>query len=330
MDRSLVYVDVYGITAVVSSNDDGFNRFVNNNYQLFASGYIEKPNIEIFFSKEDGEIARKEKESLPRLSEGLYQNEKKLCWFNEFGFSIYVDIVAPDNWRIYGYHFDLTSQKNKEEILKNYMRSMRWMIHYPVFILLEKYQNKRLVHASVISKNGKAIVFAGLNKVGKSSMARFIFEQDSSYKFISDNFLLTDGEYVYAFPETARLSPVSLNKINVDKGESDLVYGKYHIIYNKERIEKKAVVEKAFIVNNGDELKIESLNGKHYHSVLEGMHRYLQEFPEYTFYSLLESVGFAKKSTELFFTNQNARFYRLELPLNWRLEESSAEVLRCI
>ena len=100
------------------------------------------PNIIVNFSEKSGKIAISRKKKLFRISESLYKNENCIYWENKFGFSVLVTFLSLDNWIIDGYHFDLIKNIKKEDRLKNYQRSMRWMIHFPIFLLLEKLQGK--------------------------------------------------------------------------------------------------------------------------------------------------------------------------------------------
>ena len=186
----------------------------------------EAPNLTVKFDRKAGLYAREMKSLLPRLSSGLYQNQNAIFWENEFGFAVQVQLNNLKSWEINGYHFDLDSENSEEDRFKNYTRSMRWMIHFPIFSLLKKYHNMRLIHASTLSKDSEALVFAGLNKVGKSSLSRYIFE-NYNFQYMSDNFLLSDSDQVYGFPEKNRLSPESMSNLDIDFSGEREIYGKY-------------------------------------------------------------------------------------------------------
>ena len=287
-----------------------------------------EPNIEVNFSKRDGLQAKESKEKLARLSEGLYHGRNSIFWENEFGFVTYIYGPSNDRWIIHAYHFDLLENKGKEEKLKNFTRSMRWIVHFPIFSLLEFLQQKKLVHASVLSKNNKALVLAGLNKVGKSSLARYIYEK-YDFKFMSDNFLLTDGKKVFGFPEMNRLSTDSLSNLNLNISNTNLIYEKHHIPFEKDRLELESEPKNVFILRNSDSIKIEPIDSILAVKILDGIHKYLQEFPEYTFYSIFYSLNsWEKKNTDLF--PEDTNFYFLSFPLDWSLEKTSKEVMKCI
>ncbi|MDA9608757.1 hypothetical protein N9S24_01725 [SAR86 cluster bacterium] len=323
-----IFLDTHGIKAELESNNEGFIDLVSGNYKSFISEDLDEVNLRINFSLDAGEFAKEKKEGLPRIAEGLYQDKNTIYWENEFGFVIHVELIDFNNWNIHGYHFNLELANTSEDQLKNYTRSMRWMIHFPLFSLLKKVKAMRLVHASTISKNSNALIFAGLNKVGKSSLSRYLFEK-YEYQYMSDNFLLTDGNMVYGFPEKNRLTPDSLEILNISPKSNNKIYGKFHMPFEESRVELVAKPQCVFIVNNSNTLEIESISRESALNSLEGMHSYLQEFPEYTFYSMLNSFdSWREEDCNLF--PEDAKFYKIYLPLNWSLSSAAKKVLECI
>ncbi len=325
---SSINLDVYGIKVALFSYDLQFLNFVESNYPCFQSKQIISPNIKIWFSTKYGTVAKEKKTDLMRLGEGLYRGEKSLYWENEFGFSVFIDLHKSDCWEIYGHHFDLTKLQGLEERFKNYTRCMRWMIHFPIFSMLERFQGKRLVHASAVSKDGNAIVLAGLNKVGKSSLARYLYEH-YGYKYLSDNFVLSDGERVYAFPEKGRLSPESLRNLNMSGVSKQIIYGKHHVAIELEEIEIQAKPAFVFIVGNHQKRSVIPIVREQALKLLESLHSYLQEFPEHTFYSLLDSFEFWSRELNPLFSDQS-HFFKLAVPLDWSIEETTKEIMKCI
>lgn len=325
---SQISVNVYGIKAVINSNDNGMLGFAAENYSCFKINDRSNPDLKVWFSKEHGNQARAMKKKLFRYGHDLYLDEASIYWENEFGFSIYIDLNNHEQWKIYGFHFDLVNQKNLEEKYKNYMRSMRWMIHFPIFLMLEKKQSKRLIHATAISKNGRAVVLTGLNKVGKSSLG-WLLHNKYNYKFLSDNFLLADGNMVYAFPEKCRLSGKSADKLGLLNYPNQTIYDKYHIPIDISRIEYQADPTDVFVINNHSHGKIIPTTRSKAINLIESLHCYLKEFPEHTFYSLINSFDFySQPQADLF--PVHTRFFNLSFPLDWSVEETAKEVIECI
>lgn len=114
----------------------------------------------------------------------------------------------------------------------DYFPLIRMLILFPIFALLEQEKNIFLLHASAVEFNGKGIIFAGLNAIGKSIMA-LALTLDKGAKFITDNFLLFNENLIYPFPEYIRIRDDASELIaNIFKLQSPLTrrYGRNHYI----------------------------------------------------------------------------------------------------
>jgi len=322
-----VNLNIYGIDVQVKTTYSDFVEFIKNNYMLFLDNCSKKLRIQVNYSQEAGIIARSHKDNLLRIGEDLYYFESKLYWENQFGFSILVDTTCKNSWTINAFHFDLLNIQSIEERYKNFTRSMRWAIHFPVFSILEREQNKQLVHASAVTKNDISLVFCGLNKVGKSSIALY-FVSKLGYNFFTDNFLLTDGKWIYAFPEMCRISPEASNYFNIKLQNKQLIYNKYHVSLAKKNMVSKAKPTHVFFVSNSYENNIKTIRKNQLLALLGGVHNYLIEFPRYTFYSILSHIdlGPINNPSENFFP-EDTKYYWLNHKLDWKLETIVEDIL---
>ena len=135
------------------------------------------------------------------------------------------------------------------------------------------------------------------------------------------------GACVYAFPEKGRLSSESINHLNIKKSNT-LVYNKYHFDIDSNRIKLKSKPTHVFIVSNNSERKIKSLKYTSALDLIKSVNRYLLEFPEYSFYSMIDSFEFMKSeepATKLFSNNVN--FYKISVPLNWTIEKTCIDII---
>lgn len=288
-------VNVFGIAAELTSPDKRFLEFVGKNYFFFPEKNKTVPNLKVQFSPKAGRVATKEKASLRFVGGGVYAGPKRLFWENEFGFRVLVKIRADNKWDILAYHNDLLKRINAEAIYKNYQRSMRWIMHFPIFVLLRMTQGKYLMHASAVEKKGKALVFLGLNKVGKSTLAAFLAKK-RGYRFMTDNFLLHDSKALYGFPECLRLDQASLKATGINDFHRQRIYGKHHINFNKHELSLKAVPHSFFLITRGEKLKISRLDSRRIDSAVKGINDYLREFPEYSYLAFLPLTGIRWKS----------------------------------
>lgn len=78
------------------------------------------------------------------------------------------------------------------------------LLYYPLFWFLENMCNMYTLHASAVTYNGKAVVLCGLEGIGKTSLALSLLE--SGGKFISDNLIFYDKNYVYPCYELVRIN----------------------------------------------------------------------------------------------------------------------------
>jgi len=324
----IVNLNIYGIDVQLITSITDFAEVIKNNYLLFINDYPSKNlRIQVNYSQEAGNIAKSHKENLLRIGEGLYFLEPILYWENEFGFSISVDITCKHRWKINAFHFDLLNIQSLEERYKNFTRSMRWAIHFPVFSVLEREQNKQLVHAAAVTKDDISLIFCGLNKVGKSSIALYFVEK-LGYNFLTDNFLLTDGKWIYAFPEMCRISHEATDYLNIKVPNKQLIYSKYHLNLVKKNMVTKMKPTHVFFVTNSHENKINLIRRNQLLALLGGLHNYLIEFPRYTFYSILSYVGLGpinNPSENLF--PEDINYYWLNHKLDWKLNEIAEDIL---
>lgn len=271
-------IKIYGIKALVNTSVADFADFVSKNYGVFISTKHETEyDVEIFYSKKAGRKARSFKNNMTRIGEDIFIGEKQIFWENEFGFCIIVDVRNREKWVINASHDGLLNKTSLEDRYENFQRSIRWAVHFPIFCLLERNQEKELIHASAVAKDGHALLFCGLNKVGKSSLTMFLVK-NYNYKFMSDNFLLIGKNEIFAFPEVLRLSPEGLKNLGLNLRYGNTVYGKYHIVIQKSDVWMSAIPTHAFNLCTGKENSIAPLKRQIALKWIQANHDFLQEF----------------------------------------------------
>ena len=324
-------INIFGIKVLLNTSLADFADFVEKNYGIFISTKHETEyDVEIFYSKEAGRRARSFKNNMTRIGEDIFIGDKQIFWENEFGFCISLDVRDGEKWVINTFHDDLLNKTSLEERYKNFQRSLRWAVHFPIFCLLERNQEKELIHASAVAKDGHALVFCGLNKVGKSSLTMFLVK-NYNYKFMSDNFLLLDKYKAYAFPEVIRLSPESVRQLGLNAENMNKVYGKYHICIPKNDLVMSAVPRHVFIVSSGEENSIIPLTRRIALQWIGGIHDYLQEFPRYSFYGMLGMFDLGWRHCSInHLLEGNTEFYQLTQRLDWNQKIIAEMVMRYV
>jgi hypothetical protein len=93
-----------------------------------------------------------------------------------------------------------------------FFKLLYYVAYYPMIWHLERTRGWGLLHASALEREGRGIILAGHGGVGKSTLALSLMA-DPSFRFISDNLLLHDGERIYTLPEPIRLDASSMSAV---------------------------------------------------------------------------------------------------------------------
>ena len=326
-----VGADVFGIRVGLESECREFADFVARNYRAFVGEVPAYPDVHVRFGQGAGERARTRRDGMRSAGMGLYFDDRALFWENEFGFAILVVPDAAGGFEVDAYHFDLDRESDPDLRARNLQRSMRWALHFPLFTLLSERRNLRLVHASAVARqDGRALVFCGLNKVGKSTLSAFL-ARGEGYSFMTDNFLLAGPEAVFGFPESLRLGPESLARLGVPATRST-VYGKHHLALPPEAISLKGDPAACFFVTNGAKLEATPMDAGRASRLIAGLDDYLGEFPRHSYLAALPLLPTV--STRPAATGDpvlwRRPWYRLSLPRDWRLDDAKELVEACI
>lgn len=321
--------NVHGLVVQIRTDEDRFADLVDQYYSVFAVGSVNNVNIAVYFSPISPWSEKKIAIENKRFGEGIYVGKNELYWKNEFGFHCRLHVVDRTHWTVQGFHDDLLNNCRPAEILKNMIRSMRWLVHFPIFEMLNRNKGIGVMHASAVSSEKETLVFAGLNKVGKSSLARYFYEKHG-YQYISDNFLLHDEKILYAFPEKVRLSKEAIEYYGISDQEASYVYGKKQLNIPNDRVLLNSSLQKIFFVNNGRTINIDSISYIEFKNMISSAHRYLKEFSEYEFLSFLDLYNEHIGNRQNCDIDSSCLFYELTLPLNWDLKKVAENICECL
>lgn len=153
---------------------------------------------------------------------------------------------------------------------------MRRALYMPIFHLLER-RGMQLLHAAAVAAKGQAFIFAGLNGSGKSSLCHSLLDD---FDYMSDNYVLWDGENVLAFPEAMRLPASAATLV---PPESPLVYGKRLVPISPEKTVLKAKPRCLFMLTQGSRASMTALSALEAAGRMEVIHDMTHEFPRYSF-----------------------------------------------
>lgn len=321
--------DVYGVRVQLSTPMDEFTEFVSQNYSQFGTAARE-PDIKVVYSEQAGRDAEQRTSNLRNAGGGLLFDSNVLYWENEYGFRVHLSYAKDGTVTVRSFHHDLLGKADEEERLKDFQRSMRWAIHFPVFTRLQYQRGWRLLHSSAVVKDGEALVFCGLNGVGKSTLAVYL-ARERGYELMTDNFLLVGDGTVFGFPEVVRLSPAAAERMDFDSVWDNPVYDKYHVDPETIGAELRATPAAFFLINRGNTLETQRVDSLRSWETMQNLHSYLGEFPEHSYLGLWPHVTGETMNTELSTrTMTTTPWYELSYKPNWNLEALADEVERCI
>lgn len=296
-----VAFNVYGLQAVVRTDLAPFAAFLRKNYVPFLPApdapatALDKAHVVVNFSAEAGWKARQARSGLYEFGSGIAMGDATVVWENAFGFVVQATLPAADRMEVHAYHFDLDEPRPASGVGENFQRSMRWAVHFPIFVLLRQLQGKRLLHAAAVARDGEAIVLAGLNGAGKSTLAWRLVESEG-YSLLSDNFVLYDDHRIYGFPERLRLAPELLAQESGGSGVppsgTPLIYGKRHLDARCAPAGAGVRPAALFVMSAGDRPGLQPLDPQTGGALVHGFHQILHEFPEHAYLGLLEARCF--------------------------------------
>lgn len=172
-----------------------------------------------------------------------------------------------------------------------HLQTVRDLLHFPIFSCLRK-KGYSILHGSCVSKDGKAISLFGYNRVGKSSIALALMAHHG-WNPVADNFILTDGRSIFAFPERLRYSKSTLDLAGVSnlsvEGKREC-WGKYHFDLDELGRAVEAVVEpvlSCYVVRGDRVPSIRDLAAEEAVNRMGAMNAYLHEFDNFSFLNLL-------------------------------------------
>lgn len=118
--------------------------------------------------------------------------------------------------------------------------------------------NLQCLHAAVIEKNGQAVVLAGLNGVGKSSLALHLI-QTQGYRLLADNYVLLQGTQALRTPDTVRLKTDSIEQLKLT-ASGLFGFEKYRIADQYWSPLESAPIKSIWLVSRGSSWQLKPAN----------------------------------------------------------------------
>lgn len=186
------------------------------------------------------------------------------------------------------------SQINRERLLF----LTRIALHFPIFYILSSGEKYGVTHAAAVEKDGKGLVLAGYNGVGKSTLALYLcYHQD--FKLITDNFLVYDSEgYIYPMIESSRVSEATAQLLGVLPTEA--IYGRSELCVGGIATTRTQIRASALVLNHvAAQFMIREAEKSDVLIEMQAMDRYLPEFVDFSFFCATMDLLAGKKSKPL-------------------------------
>jgi len=181
------------------------------------------------------------------------------------------------------------SRQRLDGILRT--QAMRLLIHFPVFSLLEHNQGISVIHGAAVARDGRVVVLSGLDGVGKSTLAQYLC-RERGFSLLSDNFLLTDGKQIFAFPEMTRLANDSVRSLGIAETGGERIGDRVFLSTDRLTTTMKADCSAVILNRIGQDCRLEPVSSSSAQAEILRMRHYLSEFIDYgRFRTLFGYIG---------------------------------------
>ncbi len=288
--------DYLGLRAEISTQNEAFSTYLMDNYGQFVSEGIQshgkEPEIKLDIEFANAGEARvnhwleKARKANP-ITLGTSLNAGNNSVFYHYGPCLIRASRVNDSLRVSALfvktrRFRGSIVMDRTQWPMAFQTLMRLCVHFPMFSLLQE-RGFSVLHASAVAKDGDAVLFFGLNGAGKTTSALALTPE---LTLIADNFLLSDGDFVYGFPETTRISPETARAFQIESSGVE-IYDKFQIsnTLSPDNIKAKAVM--AIICRRGKEMRWEELDRESFLTYVEAADRFLHETHAYSYLTFL-------------------------------------------
>lgn len=289
-------LNILDIKVKLVSNDIKFLEFVKSSTNSISKFKSYDVLINVYFNRSLFSV-KKNFDISERISEyygsELFVNENSIFWKSK-KLKVFVEkksskykISANSNFRL-DQKIRFLFSVNPEFENNLFLYVYRFTVLYPVIALLSNKNKASLIHASaVLEKNtGKALLFVGLNGVGKSSLA-FNLSNTKYFELLSDNFVLISKNNMKIIPELLRLPFNKTGSVSDFIGKAN----KKYLFKNNNISLKDYEVDKMFFISRDTADKpsqLLKLSNKKSFNLLCNIGNYLKEYENFHYSAFME------------------------------------------
>jgi len=289
--------DIHGLSVRIQTDFPAFADYVRDNLSLFSTQLRQEPDMDVVFGSQTDPLRELSEGGATRIGRGLWIGQDSVL-VDRRGLQIRTHMAPGGPLRIEARYVAPRPRRGVVSsvlglVRKNRSRSPREISHYvareivhlPIFMLLAERRGLAVLHASSVAREGRALVFTGLNSCGKSSLAAYLSISKGWFK-MNDNFTITDGSRILAYPESSRISKDMVDQLGLEQSEAE-AYGKLHVSLPRTSIPASATPELLFILSLGEEASIRRIDPEEFLRRMSAIDDYLGEFPEYSYLRFL-------------------------------------------
>ena len=314
---------VHGIDVLLSSEDHSYMDYISTNLAAFRSDRSTEPNLKVSYAFTRGEgYEIRPNNDMERIGRNIWQGRRSVL-LRSRGIEVISRLVSEEELEVEAkYHLrDPPTSKprkllrrlrgrNRLGLRKNEIThfAARMSFHLPLFWLMTNRKGLSLIHGSSVCVDGRALVFAGLNNSGKSTLAASL-SVSKGWPQMSDNFTLVNDRRIFAYPESQRISMDMIPSLpHVKDGKP--TYGKLHM-HQDGTVPLEAEIEAIYFLSFGESPSLRRMELEEGLDRIQAIHDYISEFPEYTYLRFLEDrrIDDARSRFEALFSR--SRLYAL-------------------
>jgi hypothetical protein len=297
---------IHNIKASIDCPNDNVRQFIEKSFFFFKKKQKYKFQINISIDLSSKKNFANLSKKINKIGNNILLDKKKLIFQNHgliYEFinqkkKISVNVKKQTNSGIF-----LKSKNIVKKILfeTDVYSIFRQSIILPIIWILSRKFNIHSLHGGATSLNRRGYIFSGLAGVAKSNLTLFMTIQNR-FKFLSDNFLLFDKNFIYPFPEWIRViddSKKIMPELNKFFETKKLKRNKknYYLLPNK--LISQKVKPKIFIFTEiGSKCKLKKIKKDYTIKRILLSKDQVKEFPEQNFIALLDLL------------NQDAKLFR--------------------
>jgi len=306
MTMEFIHLNFFGLPVSVGSDDVGFVTMAAQSLSFFVDQksqsrvFTGSRSITVRFETRKLCDPHEATKGMSRIGNSAFVQDGSYLYF--YGHLMVRSTWGEQGLEVVAQHYGKPGLKGlirRTALLGPYLNGrnaflyIRYLILFPVFMMLELEKKISLLHGSAVNIGGKGVIFAGLASVGKSLLATAL-TMDHDCKFCADNFVLFDKEYVYPLPEFIRLSLDAKKRINNVERLGRVILSRHDRDYysmKRPMVSGSVKPELLFILTRSQRTEVKSIEAAWALDQVLLANDHVREFPQHHLAGLLQFMN---------------------------------------